>query len=406
MRRFMLLGLAALTAGLATGCTEDLFAPGVGACPAFCPPEQVAVVDTTLLDAVVNDSAYRGYVLPQEAGAMQLVADPGGALPASRVIAQFLPFAERLLLRAGDTTTGAILATDSFDIRVSVQARGGAGLELAFYRLPATADTSTTFAALDPYFADSTRLAIVAIPDTVTADTVSARFAADAFPTLDADGRVAAVGVELRAVDRGFVSLGSLEGADGPILTRHVQLDSAGVSVPRVEGKLPAVDTFVAPNVPPSSPDLLRIGGAPSARSLLRFTIPPRILDSSTVVRATLILVPAAPAVGAPGDTLHVLAQGVTVDVGAKSPLIAVLQDSVLAKRVQVLVGSADTVRLDLTTLVLAWAADSTRPRSVMVRAVPEGGAFAESLFGSSASPANRPALQITFVPPLNLGGR
>jgi hypothetical protein len=41
-----------------------------------------------------------------------------------------------------------------------------------------------------------------------------------------------------------------------------------------------------------------------------------------------------------------------------------------------------------------------------MVRAVPEGGAFAEGLFGSSASPASRPAVQITFVPPLNLGGR
>jgi len=34
------------------------------------------------------------------------------------------------------------------------------------------------------------------------------------------------------------------------------------------------------------------------------------------------------------------------------------------------------------------------------------GGTFAEGLFGASASPANRPALQITFVPPLSLGGR
>jgi hypothetical protein len=406
MRRFILLGVVGLTVGLATGCTEDLFAPGVGLCPAFCPPEQVAVVDTMLLDAVLTDSAYRGYVLPHEAGAMQLVADPGGALPTSRVIVRFLPFAERLLLRAGDTTTGPVLATDSFDIRVSVQARGGAGLELAFYRLPVTVDTSTTFVALDPYFADSTLLVIVAIPDTLTADSVGARFAADAFPTFEADGRTAGVGVELRAVDRGFVTLGSLEGADAPILTRHVQLDSAGVPVPRREGKLPLVDTFVGPDVPPAAADLLRVGGAPSARSLLRFTLPPRILDSSTVVRATLILVPAAPAVGAPGDTLHVLAQAVSADVGAKSPLIAVSQDSVLTQRVPVPVGVADTLRLDITTLVLAWAADSTRPRSIMVRAVPEGGAFAEGLFGSSASPAGRPALQLTFVPPLNLGGR
>ena len=80
--------------------------------------------------------------------------------------------------------------------------------------------------------------------------------------------------------------------------------------------------------------------------------------------------------------------------------------DSVLSQRVPLLVGVADTVRLDITTLVLAWAADSTRARSVMVRAVPEGGALVEALFGSRASPASRPALHITFVPPLNLGGR
>lgn len=407
MRRYALAGgLAALGAGLATGCKEDLVAPGAGACPAFCPPEQVAVVDSVLLDGVVNDSSFAGYVLPGEAGGLQLVVDPGGAIPTSRGVLTFLPFAERLLVAAGDTTTGAVVGLDSFDIRVTVQARASSGLELAFYRLPAATDPSVTFPALDPFFGDSTRIGTVLIPDSLVAGEVSARLDAAAFPTLEADGRVAAIGVELRTADRGFVTLGTLESGAGPILSRHVQFDSAGVAVPRIEGKLPAFDTYTGPDRPAPPADLLRVGGAPSARALLRFVLPARIMDSSTVVRATLMLVTAEPVLGAPGDTMRLLVQGVAVDVGAKSPLLGVAQDSVLARLVPLLVGSADTVRFDVTTLVLGWAADSTRPRGVMVRAVPEGSAFAEALFGSSGSAGNRPALQMTFVPPVPLGGR
>jgi hypothetical protein len=249
-------------------------------------------------------------------------------------------------------------------------------------------------------------VATLPLEDTLSTGSDTVRLAADAFPTLDADGRIAAVGIELRAAERGYLILGTLEGAAAVSITRHVQVDSAGVSVPRAEGKLPAFDTFVAPDPPAVPGDVLRVGGAPSRRTLLRFSLPPRILDSSSVVKATLILVPSQPAVGAPGDTLHVLAQGIAVDVGAKSPLVAVGQDVLGALLGEVVVGSTDTLRLDVTDLVLAWAADSTRPRSVMVRAVPEGNAFAEAFFGSSGGAANRPALQVTFVPPLTLGGR
>jgi hypothetical protein len=399
-------GAAAVAAIVATGCQEDLFAPGAGACPSFCPPEQIVAVDSLLLDGVVNDSSFSGYVLPGEAGGAQLVADTGGVLPTSRAVIRFNPFSERLLLAAGDTTTGPVIGIDSFDLRVPISLKGGTGLELRFYRLPATIEESVAFTALDPYFADSALVATLPIPDSLTGTSDTVRLAADAFPTLDADGRVAALGIELRAAERGYLVIGTLEGAAAVSLMRHVQVDSAGVSVSRSEARLPAFDTFVAPDQPAVPGDVLRVGGSPSRRTLLRFSLPPRILDSSTVVRATLILVPTQPAVGAPGDTLYLLAQGIAVDVGAKSPLIAVGQDVVGPLLGKVLVGSADTVRLDLTDLVLAWASDSTMPHSVMVRAVPEGNAFAEAFFGSTGGAGNRPALQITFVPPLTLGGR
>jgi hypothetical protein len=334
------------------------------------------------------------------------VADSGGALPTSRVVLRFLPYAERLLLGPGDTTTGAVLGLDSFDLRVAIQTRGDSGLELRFHRLPATIDPSATFAGVEPYFHDSTRIGTLAIPDSVQAGAVNARFAADAFPTLEADGRIAAVGIELRAVERGFVTLASVEAVDPPILTRYVRLDSAGVTVSRLDGKLPGLDTFLGPDLPATPGGVLRVGGSPSARALLRFAVPAQILDSSTIVRATLILVGVEPAIGAPGDTVQLIAQGVAADVGAKSPLVGVAQEDLLARLVPLAVGASDTARFDITSLVLRWAADTTRARAIMVRAVPEGNAFAEGRFGSSASAGARPALQLTYVPPLRLGGR
>jgi hypothetical protein len=41
-----------------------------------------------------------------------------------------------------------------------------------------------------------------------------------------------------------------------------------------------------------------------------------------------------------------------------------------------------------------------------MVRAVPEGNTFAAGLFGSTSSAGSRPAIQVTYVPPISLGGR
>jgi hypothetical protein len=96
----------------------------------------------------------------------------------------------------------------------------------------------------------------------------------------------------------------------------------------------------------------------------------------------------------------------VAADVGAKSPLVGLSQDELTSLLVPLPVGAADTLRFDITTLARRWAADSTLSRAVMVRAVPEGNTFAAGLFGSTSSAGSRPAIQVTYVPPISLGGR
>lgn len=398
---------AAVAAVLALGCQEDLLAPATGTCPDFCPPEQLEVVDSLLLDNITSDSAYSGYVLPQDAASLQVYRDSTAAGEAgSRALVVFPAFSDSLRLSSADTTRGAVIGTDSFTVRIPLRARSleTTDLELLLYRLPATVDTSAAYADLDPFFTDTTLLAAIAVPDTVVDSTFVLTLDALAFPTFVADGNRAAIGVALRNPS-GYAQLGTEDSNDGAALTRYVQVDSAGTPVPRSEGRRPAPDTFVGTPTDPVAATARAVGGVPSTRTMLRFALPARV-DSSAILRATLELLPVAPVLGAPMDSLAVIAQGLSTDVGAKSPLLPVTAE-LAARVIEFLpVGFQDTVRLDVTDLVLRWVSDSTVPRTIAVVAVPEGGSFAELRFGAIASGASRPRLHLTFVPPLRLGER
>jgi hypothetical protein len=404
------LGLAlalAVTAVLTLGCQEDLLAPATGTCPDFCPPEQLDVVDSLLLDAITSDSSFGGYVLPQDAASLQVYRDSTAAgEAASRALMLFPAFSDSLRLSSADTTRGAVIATDSFTVQIPLRGRslGTTDLELLLYRIPVTVDTGAAYADLDPFFTDTTLLASIVVPDSVVDSTLVVTLDSLAFPGFVADGNRAAIGVALRNPS-GYARLGALDANDAASLTRHVQIDSAGTSVARVEGRLPAPDTFVGTPTDPAPATARTVGGVPSTRTMLRFMLPPRI-DSSAVLRATLELLPVEPVLGAPTDSLALIAQGLSTDVGAKSPLLPVTSD-LATKVIEFLaVGFQDTVRLDVTDLVIRWISDTTVPRTIAVVAVPEGGSFAEFRFGAVSSGASRPRMHLTFVPPLRLGER
>jgi hypothetical protein len=242
------------------------------------------------------------------------------------------------------------------------------------------------------------------VPDSVADSVLTVALDALAFPSFVADGNRAAIGIALRN-PAGYARLGAANNNDAVTLTRYVQVDSAGASVARSEAKLADFDTFVGTTAPPAAPTVRTIGGTPAARTMLRFELPVRIADSSEVLRATLVLLPSEPVLGAPTDSMAVIAQGLAADVGAKSPLAPVPSDSVALRVVFLPVGSMDTVRLDVTDVVLGWTNDTTIPRALALRAVPEGGSFGELRIGAADSPLH-PLLHITFVPPLQLGQR
>ncbi|MBI1967132.1 MAG: hypothetical protein HYS40_04005 [Gemmatimonadetes bacterium] len=415
MNRSRLLLGALVFAG---SCTENVTAPGQY--PECCPGGQITVIDTVLQTVIGRDSAYRGFVLPREAAAM-LAADLPGIVD-SRPIFRTVALPTRVRVGGGaDTTTGAILSHDSAQLRILITRRDTAAhnLTLRLYRLPLAIDSSTTFAALatpftdsllrtvnidsliakkqDPVTGDSARVDSAAgrLEVVIRLDTAQARF-------VTADSGKVAYGLRVSADSLASIAIGANEGGGDPLLTWFVTVDSAGVkSTPDTIVRGVTFDSFVFDPPPAALDSTLAVGGVPSARSLLRMTIPDGIRDSTQIVRATLVLVPASPAQGVPADSFFVVAHGVDADFGGKSPLAA---DSTRRGSVQVKIGQTDTVRIDLTRLLRVWSVDTTAITAVMLRMVPEGSTLAEIRFQPSDNAAYRPALHLTYVPRFPFG--
>ena len=168
----------------------------------------------------------------------------------------------------------------------------------------------------------------------------------------------------------------------------------------------------VAGALPIPAPNVLAVGGVGGARSYLRFNIPPILLDSVQVVRASLLLNQLPSRVAASSaDTTALLV----------SPILA--GEKITDVRTIVTfagtgaVGGLDSVRLvpkdaglrsiELVSLFRAWRAvgSANSIRAIVLRAKQEAASTAELDFVSSeGAEALRPKLRITYVPRRGFG--
>ena len=145
----------------------------------------------------------------------------------------------------------------------------------------------------------------------------------------------------------------------------------------------------------------MTVGGEPSSRALLRFAIPRPIKDSGTIVRATLELIPVAPVIGLRTDPPLLEARSLFADLGAKSPVVTTDTRFIISDTIAV--GSADTVRLDVTAIVQLWQPIDERPEAIFLSLLPEAASFSRPVFGSTRSETPGPArLRITYLKPFS----
>jgi hypothetical protein len=223
-------------------------------------------------------------------------------------------------------------------------------------------------------------------------DSAQARFVA-------ADSGVLAYGVRIAADTATSAAFGSNESGDPPLLTWYFRVDSAGTMSHQVRSVAPQFDSYVFDPPPAALDSTLAVGGMPSSRSVVRVVLPRRLRDSTQILRATLQLVPAVPARGAPIDSFTLVAHAVVADLGGKSPLIGSLgADSSFLGTGPVLINSTDTVRVEITRILRRWAADTLAPNAFVLRSASEGGVLTEIRFQPSANAAFRPTIRLTYA--------
>jgi hypothetical protein len=382
--------LAALVIG---ACSEELGTPGD--CPDLCPNADLPVYDTTLTAVVDADSSFVGYVARGTNTAI-LVTTNGFAAQNARGFYQFLRRADSVVVN--DTLRPYTIDSVAFLIGVVGRDTAVKNVQVGLYRLAPTVDTSVSFAALDAALTPASLITAVPVPDSVRSGTVRMVLAGDDLQRValtPADTGVLRVGIGLAADAPTGIRLGGLSG--GSLASFYLTYVSSivadtvvrstitrGVGAPTYASEFPD---------PQPGPGRLVVGGAPSARALIRFNLPEAIRDSASIVRARLELETTEPIRGLPNDDAEVQATGVLIDVGAKSPLITnlTLSDTVQA-------GQTTRIEIEARRIVAQWQIGANRPPAIFLSMNPEASTFTLPLIVSTADPARAPRLRIAYV--------
>lgn len=395
MRRLALcLGIALA----ATACTEHLTTPG--SCPTFCPGGQSVFRDTVLTPIANGDSSFTGYL--DASSLISVLASSGGDYGLHDAVIRFLGRGDTVLV----ADTGRTFSVDSVTIEVGIQDRDTteSNFYLDIYRLPLTIDSASSYADVEAQLTPATLLASVPEPVTYRYGVFHVTFSGDSLAALGfapGDSTVLQLGFRVRADTPTAARIGTpASGTYAPLVTTYVEANGVPDSLKATSIGRTALSYFtVTPPVPLPPSDLLAVGGIPVSRSFLRFSLPPYLKDSATIIRATLHLQASAPVFGIPADTAQLVAGTVLADFGSKSPIVSGVASSA------VLLSGATSADVEVLSLVQLWQGSMGTPQVLRLSLAQEGGTFIFPLFYSTRSNTGTPTLDITYRPPFAFTG-
>jgi hypothetical protein len=393
----------ALAAGLWLGayaCTDEIAAPG--RCPELCPSDSVVIADTLLEGIVVADTSVRGYT---DLNSAPIVVVSSRDSQLAYAMVRMYELAQSWVPLA-DTGTVQVGSYDSVMISVFVEARDTAAknVRLLLYRLPVDFDTLATFSEAAPYFADSLVLDSLPVSDSLVAGFVSGRIATERFLPLAEDSFRIAIGVGVRSDSQTTVLLGAVEYSGQPVrLLYYARGAAPRDTLTRTLETSPVFDGYVS-SARPGAPaaGTIVVGSQPAARSFLRFDVPEYLLDSATIIRATLELSLLEPVAGVPRQLFVVQAAPVMRYFGGKS---VIFPDSIAYGYGEVVVGDTGTADIEIARVLRLWRRTNpdSLPRIVELRALQELFNLSEITAAGSAGPVT-PRLRVTFQRPFRFG--
>ncbi|MEO6443646.1 MAG: hypothetical protein ABIZ91_16310 [Gemmatimonadaceae bacterium] len=406
--RRWLLG-AALGASV-MACTEDL--EGGAACPALCSGQNVTVFDTTF-EAVTLDTTLLGIPAFGNEGAL-LLASRGDTLDIRSVV-RFDSISPTFVKGGVDSV---ITRLDSAYLLLQVNATGTkvrAPVRIDLFDVDTT-EADTSLAVVKTLFRPDRLIGGTTLDTNQVKDSIRVYFNNAALLAKISARKRLRVGIKATSTAGVEINLGAIDGGQSPFLRfdpapEDTVIKAITVSplsrTPVGQVQLAAdfldyIVVFKAP-APPTGP-VLSTGGMPNRRIYLRFNIPSRILDSATVLRATLILTQQPRRAVDPRDSMSVYPQVVRagedlLDITRS----AILTDPFAFDSIRVAPGDSGIRVIEMAAAVRQWAAVSgssfKQQQAIILRTVRQGvSAFEVSFSSMEAQPALRPRLRVNYA--------
>jgi hypothetical protein len=398
-------------------CSENLDSSGV--CAVLCPPIGGDVRNITI-DAVTIDTTVAALSGLGTEPAL-LLASRGDTLD-TRVVIRFDSLPTRFT-PVGDTAQN-IAAVDSAYVQLildTLSIKGTDPVTIEAYDVDTTANDTSTAAVLALFRPDRLIASQVFAPFELT-DTLKYFLSnPDVLARIQNGSRLR---IGFRAVTVGSIQMrfSSTENpfGGGPLLLFRATPDTATkpltvvpISSTPVDQRFVAANladyTIIAKGPPPAPPSVLAVGGLPARRVYLRFDIPSSIIDSATVVRATLLLNQLPNTELDPADTVSFLPQVVLAGSAVLDPAKAAqIIGTISADTVRVIAGGSGTLSVELARAFPLWQSQKpdSLPRAIVLKDANEGNSPLELRFSSSEDviAALHPRLRISFTTKVPLG--
>jgi len=407
--------LAAVTMTIVVASCSERIEAGAS-CPLLCPTAAPPLQDT-IIDAVVMDTSIAGY--PSLGTETNLILARRGDTLETRVVVRYdslaSPFPDSANFNVDTAYIRGLKALDDSAIAL----KDSATIEV--YDV-SDAVNDTAASSLLPLFTPANLLGARRYGGGDKIDTLLIGLDTTKVRTRIANSR--RLRVSLRMVTPGSEQLRLVSNEGGSpiqLAIRTVHDTSAPVLIAPSSGSPAIVPsaastlsdfTFVAASKPLPSGNILRVGGFPWRRVLFRFNIPVRIVDSSAVLRATLMLTQSPMRTGTDaGDTVTVHAVplvGSNVLTNPASLLeFAGAPGTFSTSALPLTPKDSIVAPFDVVTMVRAWRLQDTikTPRAIALVIGSEGQRLPAVDFYSIEAPASlRPRLRITYVTEVSSG--
>lgn len=415
--------LAVALAAAFGACDEQLDA-GL-ACPALCPGQQLTLRDTTLLASVDLDTSIAGF--PSLGAELQFFIASMGDTLQTRAVVRYdsLPVRFRANTAAEDSLIYAVDTGAYVRLTIVTGDTLGAPTTIEVYDVDLGGAEEADPAAVASAFTPDRLLGTRTIPADSLRDSV--RVPIDNAKLLEkiltpAPGNRLRLGFKVSSTGttRLLMESSNSFGAEPTLIFRPSDVDTVPINRMAPMSRTPDNNEFVRSDMadylvvvtapPPPQFDALRVGGLPGRRGYLRLDIPQWLLDSTTIVRATLLLTQrpnlAAPE---PNDSVAIQALGVSAsnEVTDLSRALVFMRRFRDADTVRVVAADSGVREFEIINLVRSWKGTTAAktPRAIALASTVEGrNARMIDFFSREAVASVRPRVRITYMP-LAVGG-